>query len=906
MARLVDVPGTPEGWLAELPRLEQEQTGNRTKAELGEAEVARLSAEEAAIVPDEKALGLAGSLGQLAQLQAEYVSAKVHMPLRRRELGEAGSAVEGVLRLLGQDGHAEAARLLLPAAQIAALRRLIETQSGIESTAQDAASELADAVQLYAEAQQAVREVAGSLDAVPAVLTDVKLSLAAARDSDHVPRLRIATRAIAKHAEEVVYALTTLAPWTGDAAALAVVAVPDAATARGWEAELTSHVERVSRLQTDADRAAGEWAQREAECEAIGQTEGLVSDHEAGSIRTEREAAWAEHRRTLDTATADAFEAALRRDDMVGSARIGHERSLAKLHETAQAAAARKAETAHARTLFDAAAAESRVWQDKVAAEVTAIHPRLTVSVLAKWLDRREAALVAWGKLREAERDMRAAQQDAAAIRQRLLDALAAARVPYDPQAALDAAVTAGQAAADSEARVLTLRGEAANREQEIKRRARVVQKASQGEKEWHAAWAVACGACWLGPGLTVDAVRASLASLADLAPALRTRDGLAERIRGMTDDQAAFEREVGRIAGALGAERDERSWLDFARALTDRIDASLRTRDAKTLAGTKLVAAQDAHRQVVVAARVHAIRVGEMMTHCRAGSLLEVQGVLRDGAHRTGLERQAREAEAEILTTLAVRTLVEAEALLAPMSQSELESKQSELASELEGLDQRAQELLVARTRAMDRIEAVGGDGAVARIEERRRTKLLEIEDKAGHYLRLRVGIAAADRALRSYRDQHQSAMMAQASDVFRLISRGAYRGLSTQPDRERDILVAVDAKGGSKLATDLSKGALFQLYLALRAAGYREFARSRQPVPFIADDIMETFDDSRTEAALRVFAEMAQVGQVIYLTHHNHVRLMAERVIPSVRVHHLAVEDNEASPLPNRALAG
>ena len=183
-----------------------------------------------------------------------------------------------------------------------------------------------------------------------------------------------------------------------------------------------------------------------------------------------------------------------------------------------------------------------------------------------------------------------------------------------------------------------------------------------------------------------------------------------------------------------------------------------------------------------------------------------------------------------------------------------------------------------------------MGGDDAAARIEERRRTQLLEIEDKARHYLRLRLGIAAADRALRAYRDQHRSSMLTQASDTFSLISRGAYRGLGTQPGKDGDILVALAADGGSKMATDLSKGTRFQLYLALRAAGYREFAKSRPPVPFIADDIMETFDDFRAEETLRMLGEMSRLGQVIYLTHHNHLRGIAERTVPSVRVHELA----------------
>ena len=130
---------------------------------------------------------------------------------------------------------------------------------------------------------------------------------------------------------------------------------------------------------------------------------------------------------------------------------------------------------------------------------------------------------------------------------------------------------------------------------------------------------------------------------------------------------------------------------------------------------------------------------------------------------------------------------------------------------------------------------------------------------------------------------------MMARASAAFQTISRGAYTGLASQPDKDSETLIAQSAGGGSKHATELSKGTQFQLYMALRVAGYHEFARSNRPVPFIADDIMETFDDFRAEEAFRLFADMAVVGQVIYLTHHRHLCEIAQRVCPTAQLHNL-----------------
>jgi uncharacterized protein YhaN len=57
---------------------------------------------------------------------------------------------------------------------------------------------------------------------------------------------------------------------------------------------------------------------------------------------------------------------------------------------------------------------------------------------------------------------------------------------------------------------------------------------------------------------------------------------------------------------------------------------------------------------------------------------------------------------------------------------------------------------------------------------------------------------------------------------------------------------------------------------------------------VPF-ADDIMETFDHVRSEEVFKLFGDMARVGQVIYLTHHQHLCEIAKTVVPGVTIHEL-----------------
>ena len=288
----------------------------------------------------------------------------------------------------------------------------------------------------------------------------------------------------------------------------------------------------------------------------------------------------------------------------------------------------------------------------------------------------------------------------------------------------------------------------------------------------------------------------------------------------------------------------------------------------------------------------IHDCRKAEMLTHFKVGSLRDVDKKLRELERRKELQEQAVEATKDILAAVNVASVDEAEQILDMMDRSAVESEIAELQGRFEDHDKRSRELFTEHSKALDCLEAVGGDNAVARIEERRRTTKLEIEEGATRYLRLTLGVAAAEQALRIYRDEHRSSMMAGASEAFKVISRGAYKGLTTQPDRGNEVLVAVGANGGSKIASELSRGTRFQLYLALRVAGYLEFARSRPSVPFIADDILETFDDFRAEEALKLFAEMAERGQVIYLTHHQHLCDIAKRVCPSIHIHELVAD--------------
>jgi uncharacterized protein YhaN len=651
---------------------------------------------------------------------------------------------------------------------------------------------------------------------------------------------------------------------------------------------IDQHDGEVERLTTEAIRL-------NAELEAIVGAAGVVSDQEASGVRMAREQAWADHRRALDAASADAFEAELRHDDIVTSARFGRIAELATLNQTSQTFAGVRADLGRAEQLRDASQAALVTLHRDITAAMRRMSPdwpeTLPLPALDVWLKRRDRTLEAHAAVRADERDLHEAETDAGTARDKLRGALDAVRIAYPPDADMDALLLLAQTAIDHDVQTRALRDAVDEHRRELKRRERAVDTAVAADQAWTASWAKACAACWLGDGgatPSLTTVRESLDALSQLGPALEKRIGLADRVDKMENDRTVFAAEVTALAVALNLDVSD-AVLDLAQTVSDRVATAKAVQADRASKGQSLDAALARQRALAERLAVHARRTAEMTAHFRVATLTAVAMQLRSIERKDDLDRHAADAARDILDALRAATMDDAERALDVADRAALEAELAELQARFQDHDLRSRDLFSAHSKALDQVEAVGGDDAVARIEEQRRTALLEIEDKAARYLRLRLGAAAVEQALRSYRDRHRSSMMALASTAFQTMSRGAYTGLTTQPGKDGELLIAVSADGSSKVAAELSKGTRFQLYLALRVAGYHEFVRARRPVPFIADDIMETFDDFRAEETFRLFADMSGVGQVIYLTHHQHLCDIARRVCPDVQVHSL-----------------
>jgi uncharacterized protein YhaN len=242
-----------------------------------------------------------------------------------------------------------------------------------------------------------------------------------------------------------------------------------------------------------------------------------------------------------------------------------------------------------------------------------------------------------------------------------------------------------------------------------------------------------------------------------------------------------------------------------------------------------------------------HTASKSEIAKVLGVASPAEIELKLAEIKDRDSQAKKAADQQTSLMRILAKSSLAEAEAVLGSAVQDDLEAEHAKLKGMLPDQRNRGRELYADFCKAKDQFNSVGADARIAELEEKKRTSLMEINERAEEYLRLRAGVLAAEFALQACRERHRSTMLQRASDTFRRICSDRYAGLETQPNGTTETLVAQVATGGSRTDNELSDGARRQLYFSLRIAGYHEFMRNHPSLPFLADDVLESFDNPR-----------------------------------------------------------
>ena len=204
----------------------------------------------------------------------------------------------------------------------------------------------------------------------------------------------------------------------------------------------------------------------------------------------------------------------------------------------------------------------------------------------------------------------------------------------------------------------------------------------------------------------------------------------------------------------------------------------------------------------------------------------------------------------------------------LAGLSSEEVIVRLGELGVEIETLDTSVLELHGDRRASQEKRRALEESNPVAELQSEITVLTEQVLADADRWAVLTIAGQLIEKASRRFQDQRQAPLLRSASGYFERMTIGEYA--SVQEVIGEDRLLVVHRSGATKDVTELSRGTVEQLFLALRFALIEEYCRNTEPMPVLLDDVLVNFDPVRARAAASAIIDLSQQHQVIALTCH------------------------------------
>ena len=407
-----------------------------------------------------------------------------------------------------------------------------------------------------------------------------------------------------------------------------------------------------------------------------------------------------------------------------------------------------------------------------------------------------------------------------------------------------------------------------------------------QRETEWRCHWSGAAGAVGLRQEARDEEAEAAL-NIWQAVPALEASlRELEHRVDRMQEDWNAFEVTAAELCDAVAPDLSGAAPVSASAALRQRL---VQTRQAATQRHDCLATVAGLEQKVDECRRQVQRNEGELAELCSAAGAVD-RGELGPLAIRieqhASLSGELAKERRALLEAAEGFGETELRAELAGRDPDSLSARLRELDEEEKLQEVRLSEAISIETlavRDVADIEARTGAASAAQDEQN------ALADIAG-IIETWTGIAAAERllaaAIEAYRARHHNPLLDRVSQAFAIATGNAFSGIALDyDDADAQSIVAVRSDGSPLKIAALSEGTADQLFLALRIATIEDHARRATALPFIADDLFVTFDDTRTKAGLTLLAELGRTTQAIVFTHHQHV-VEAARHLPGYEV--------------------
>ena len=833
---------------------------------------------------DEKLLAITQRLQELDASRSRAEAANQNLPENRRDTEDKFEEMSRIGRGIGLPKNSDITTLVKSTPEIANLQRLFEAQDKA-STAKEKKEE--ETAKLRSDVAGAEKKLKGLQDDAPAQV-GLTEQLRRFNADDIVHKALEALRDIKESKSKVQVALERLS-----------------LNGKVFKDLPTCQIEqtKVNGLVKDYDDLNRRLADARTESDIHGKTVSVqndilsnlpediadLTDAKVKEACDRRDHLWRKYRANLDSKSADAFDSSMKKVDAIYTSRVANATRLATLHheefELIRASARQKAAIARVNKLENKAAKiESEV--NKIAAK--SCLPTVTPAQFQDWIERHGDA----AKEKENLDNLYTQHKETLEKRAKLCEVLLPVvdlEAPSDKELLTEAHRLAQQ------------EQEHLNQVKEVKNDLRRLNKnledrlkelADLEKADERAQSTFSSGVQHLFGGSLADNIWPSaFEELRNIQRLDLEHIKLKQRAGSLITDQQKFGQEINVLRVEFTVdETDDQKVFHALKGASDRanMENDRLTRLTKELAEYKTHKTNTMNELTDIQLTVKGLgkkfpATAEVDTLDKLTSAVgKASAVAKKKSRLKAIERQ-------LFSDFSVDSLDSVREKLNNLDPHNLEAQIKTLDADRETAYQAASEASIGLGAAKNKLEAINGDAKTAELIEEQKTLQLELQDTLLKHLELDFGLRLAREALRRYRDENRSGMLNDTQNAFSELTSGAYKKLITRPEgKSEEILLALDNSGRHKRIPDMSKGTRFQLFLALRAAAYKQMATQGTQVPFFCDDIFETFDEDRTRAACRLMEGIGQSGQAIYLTHHIHVLEIAKEICKSKPIIH------------------
>jgi len=415
---------------------------------------------------------------------------------------------------------------------------------------------------------------------------------------------------------------------------------------------------------------------------------------------------------------------------------------------------------------------------------------------------------------------------------------------------------------------------------------------------EWKEKWADAVAVLGLRPDALVHEAEQTLAKIRDLFDKLDPIPEAEKRIASVEQAIVQFEKQsaelVLKIDPSLGQFHPDQA----TEALNERLIV-VRSSQAKR---EQLIKQSDesARKNERADGEVEAIkkRLHDMCDTAECGEPAELDAVERRSELFRALQKKIDETKKSILNAGDGWGLADLLAEPSDVHSDELDAQHAQTHTGLAELEAEFHSAHEAKARLKSERDAMDGKANAADAAAQAQCIVAQIRDESEQYVRLRMAAELLRREIDRYREENQTPLLRHASAIFAKLTCGGYSGVRADLDEQgRNALMSIRKDGRLLGVEGMSDGTRDQLYLALRLAFLPLYLEKEEnePLPFVIDDVLINFDDTRCAAAFKFLYETSARVQVIVFTHHKHIVDLAKHALPEATCQHEGLQTLE-----------